>query len=47
LRQDRWQIELLNNLSEVPETGALICATWPKPKDGTGFPARVFAIVPR
>jgi len=47
LQQDRWQIELLNNLSEVPETGALICATWPKPKDGTGFPARVFAIVPR
>lgn len=47
LQQDRWQIELLNNLAEVPETGALICATWPKPKGGTGFPARVFAIVPR
>ena len=46
LQEDRWQIELLNNLSEVPETGALIVASWPKPKGGTGFPARVFAIVP-
>lgn len=47
LQQDRWQIELLDNLAEVPETGALIVATWAKPKDGTGFPARVFAIVPQ
>ena len=47
LQQDRWQIELLDNLAEVPETGALIVATWAKPKDGTGFPARVFAVVPR
>lgn len=46
LQEDRWQIELLNNLAEVPETGALIVASWPKPKGGTGFPARVFAIVP-
>lgn len=47
LQQDRWQIEILGSLKEVPETGALISATWPKPKDGSGFPARVFAIVPK
>jgi kynurenine formamidase len=44
LGADRWQIELLANLGEVPERGALIVATWPKPLAGTGFPARCFAI---
>ena len=46
LAADRWQIELLANLELVPPAGALIVATWPKPKAGSGFPARVFAIVP-
>lgn len=46
LKQDRYQIELLTNLDEVPEAGALAVATFPKPKDGSGFPARVFAILP-
>lgn len=46
LQEDRWQIELLCNLDQLAETGSLIVATWPKPKDGTGFPARVFAIAP-
>src|SRR5438034_7032446 len=40
------QIELLTNLDQVPEAGAIVVATFPKPKDGSGFPARVFAIVP-
>jgi len=44
LQQDRWQIELMTNLHLVPEAGALIVATWPKPLGGSGFPARVFAI---
>ncbi|MEU5633205.1 cyclase family protein [Streptomyces rishiriensis] len=44
LRRDRWQIELLANLDRVPEAGALIVATWPKPQGGSGFPARVFAL---
>ena len=44
LEQDRWQIELLTNLDQVPEAGALVVATWPKPRGGSGFPARVFAI---
>jgi kynurenine formamidase len=43
---DHYQIELLANLDKVPETGALVSVTWPDIKDGTGFPARVFAILP-
>jgi kynurenine formamidase len=41
---DRWQIELLADMDGVPESGALVVASWPKPKQGSGFPARVFAI---
>ena len=41
---DRWQIELLTNLDLVPEHGALVMATWAKPRGGSGFPARVVAI---
>jgi kynurenine formamidase len=44
LSRDRWQIELLTNLDKVPPAGALILASWPKPKDGSGFPARAVAI---
>lgn len=43
---DRWQIELLANLGSVPEYGAIVVASWPKPRGGSGFPARVFAITP-
>jgi len=46
LKTDHYQIELLTNLDQVPESGALIIATFPKPKGGSGFPARVFAICP-
>lgn len=46
LMQNHYQIELLTNLAEVPEAGSLIVAAFPKPKDGSGFPARVFAILP-
>ncbi|WP_290512016.1 cyclase family protein [Aeromicrobium sp.] len=44
LQHDRWQIELLTNLDRVPEAGALVVASWPRPLGGSGFPARVFAI---
>lgn len=44
LAQDRWQIELLANLGGLPESGAVIVASWAKPLGGSGFPARVFAI---
>ena len=45
LRRDRWQLELLTNLDQVPEAGALIAAMWPKARGGSGFPARAMAIV--
>jgi kynurenine formamidase len=46
LAQNCYQIELLANTDPLPEWGALIVVTWPKPLEGTGFPARVFAILP-
>ncbi len=44
--ENRYQIELLDNLDRVPEYGALAIVTFPKPENGSGFPARVFAILP-
>jgi kynurenine formamidase len=46
LSQDKYQIELLTNLDQVPEYGAIAVVTFPKPREGSGFPARIFAIVP-
>ncbi|PWR70042.1 cyclase [Methanospirillum lacunae] len=46
LSQNKYQVELLTNLDQVPESGALVVVTFPKPRDGSGFPARVFAICP-
>ncbi len=46
LSRDKYQIELLTNLDQVPESGAIVVVTFPKPKGGSGFPARVFAILP-
>ena len=46
LAEGHWQIEVMRNLDLVPEAGALIVVTWPKPYKGDGFPARAFAICP-
>jgi kynurenine formamidase len=46
LGTNHYQIELLTNLDRVPEFGAIVVVSFPKPKDGSGFPARVFAILP-
>src|SRR3954451_1627172 len=46
LSTNHYQIELLTNLDQVPEAGAIAIVSFPKPKGGSGFPARVFAIVP-
>lgn len=46
LRHGHYQIEAMANLDKVPPQGALIVATWPKVKNGLGFPARAFAILP-
>ena len=43
---NHYQIELLANLDRVPEAGALVIVSFPKPRQGSGFPARVIAILP-
>ena len=42
----RYQIEVMDNLDELPATGAVIFCTFPKVRDGVCYPARVFAICP-
>ena len=46
LQHGHYQIEVMANLDKVPATGALIIVSWPKVRDGLGFPARAFAILP-
>jgi kynurenine formamidase len=47
LGTNHFQIELLANLDRVPEAGALVLVSFPKPQNGSGFPARVVALVPK
>jgi len=46
LTHGHYQIEVMANLDKVPPRGALIVVTWPKVRNGLGFPARAFAILP-
>jgi kynurenine formamidase len=46
LQHGNFQIEVMANLDKVPATGALIVVSWPNVKNGLGFPARAFAILP-
>jgi kynurenine formamidase len=46
LSTDHYQVEMLANLDQVPEIAAIVVVSFPKPKHGSGFPARVFAILP-
>ncbi len=46
LGTNHYQIEMLANLDQVPEAGALVMVSFPKPQHGSGFPARVVAILP-
>jgi kynurenine formamidase len=46
LRNGHWQIEVMANLDQVPPTGAILVAAWPKVEKGLGFPVRAFAILP-
>ncbi len=45
LGRNRYQVELLANLDQVPEAGATAIVGVPKVKNGSGFPVRVLAIV--
>ena len=40
------QRRLARLIDQVPETGAIVAVSFPKAKGGSGFPARVFAILP-
>lgn len=44
LPSNRWGIECLANLSEVPVTGATLVVGAPKHAGGTGGPARIFTL---
>jgi kynurenine formamidase len=46
LQHGHYRIEVMANLDKVPPTGALIVVSWPKVRNGLGFPARAFAILP-
>jgi kynurenine formamidase len=46
LKAGHYQIEVMTNLDLVPARGALIVVSWPKVRDGLGFPARAIAILP-
>jgi kynurenine formamidase len=46
MHHNHYQIEMLANLDKVPESGAIAIVTFPKPAGGSGFPARVIAILP-
>ena len=46
LGTDHYQIEMLTNLDQLPEAGALAIVSFPKPLAGSGFPARVLAVLP-
>lgn len=45
LNQNRYQIELMNNLDLLPPKGAIMIASVPKIDNAPSFPIRVFAIV--
>lgn len=47
LEQNRIQIELVTNLDKLPPVGSVVFCTFPKVKNGTGFPSRCFALCPK
>ncbi|HEY7298113.1 MAG TPA: cyclase family protein [Xanthobacteraceae bacterium] len=46
LQHGHYQIEAMADLDKVPPKGAIVVVTWPKVRNGLGFPARAFAILP-
>lgn len=46
LAEDKYQVELMANLDQVPPVGSIIFIGVPHIKDSPGFPAEVFAVVP-
>ena len=46
LKRDKFQIEVMTNLDQVPPVGGIIFCSFPKAKNATGFPARCWAVCP-
>ena len=46
LKQDKFQVEVLNRLTELPPVGGAISIGVPKVKDAPGFNVRALAILP-
>jgi kynurenine formamidase len=46
LETGRFQVEMMCNLDQVPESGALVIVSFPKIVGAGGFPARVIAVCP-
>jgi len=44
LAKGKLQIEVLQNLDQVPAAGAILVAAWPRLEGATGLPVRVWAI---
>lgn len=51
LAAERWvldnghaQVEVMANLDQVPETGAMVLVFWPRIEGATGLPARIMAV---
>lgn len=47
LAEDKFQVELMANLDKVPAVGSIIFVGVPHIKDAPGFPAEVFAVIPK
>ncbi|MBQ6395226.1 MAG: cyclase family protein, partial [Atopobiaceae bacterium] len=44
LDSGRFQVELMDNLDQLPATGAIIFIAYPRIEGATGLPARVWAV---
>lgn len=47
LQRDKFQVELMANLDQIPAVGALIFIAAPRITEANGLPVRAWAIVPR
>ena len=47
LAKGKLQIEVMQNLDQVPAAGALLLAAWPRFDGATGLPVRAWAICPQ
>lgn len=46
LKQEKYQVEMLRNLDQLPAKGSLIFCTFPAVVDAPGFTSRCFAVAP-